>query len=49
MQLGATCTCTESIQVLEIQEFDLPLFALKLLQALKVWAKMSQREKSAKV
>ena len=40
MQLGAICTCTENIQVLEIQEFHLPAFALKMLHALKVWEKI---------
>ena len=38
--MGVICTCTENIQVLEIQEFHLPTFALKMLQALKVWAKI---------
>ena len=38
--MGAICTCTENIQVLEIQEFHLPTFALKMLHALKVWAKI---------
>ena len=44
--MGATCTCTESIQVLEIQEFHLPTFALKVLHALKVWAKIRIAGKS---
>ena len=46
--LGARCRCTEFILVLEIEEFRLPKFALKVLQALKVWAKMRKVGKSAK-
>ena len=46
--MGATCRLTEFILVLEIEEFRLPKFALKVLQALKVWAKMTKVGKSTK-
>ena len=46
--MGAICTCTENIHVLEIQEFHLPTFVLKMLHALKVWAKIRLVEKSTK-
>ena len=48
MQLRATCKCRENILVLEIQEFHLPIFALKKLHALKLWAKMRYGGKMTK-
>ena len=46
--MWAKWTGAENIQVLEIQEFHLPTFALKMLHALKVLAKIRLLEERTK-